>query len=172
MSRVCFNHSDTFCYVCGERTYKYQKRNFTPLIKKWYELYFGYTVSDQDKIRAPHMCYVTCVRLLTRWVNDLCQVLFAIPMVQRQPNDNSSYCYFCLTHITGITQFNIQICHLQWDLSHTVNGCPYQILWRIWILAMTTLILMIMDSKHGTMLIAVKPFKLFLIWTPFIDKRS
>jgi len=84
-------------------TYKSQRWNFTPPIKKWYELHFGCTVSDQVKHWAPHICYVTCVRLLTGWVNDLCQMFFAIPTVRRQPKDNSSDCYFCFTNMTGIT---------------------------------------------------------------------
>jgi len=29
-------------------------------------------VCDQDKIWAPHISCVTCLRLLTRWVNGLC----------------------------------------------------------------------------------------------------
>ena len=79
MSRKCLHHPATFCYVCGEMTYKSRRQNFTPLIKKWYELYFC-TVSDQDKSWATHFRYVTCVRQLTGWVHDLCQMMFAIPM--------------------------------------------------------------------------------------------
>jgi hypothetical protein len=30
-------------------------------------------------------------------------MLFALPMVWREPKENSSDCYFCLTNITGIT---------------------------------------------------------------------
>ena len=107
MSRKCLNHPDTFCYVCGEMTYKSQRRNFTPLIKKWYELHFGRTVSDQDKSWAPNICHVTCVRLLTGWVNDSCQMFFAIPTVRRQPKDNSSDCYF-LFHKHNTDHLQIQ----------------------------------------------------------------
>jgi hypothetical protein len=42
MTQKCLNQPDTFCYVCCELTFKYQRRNFTSLIKKCYELYFGY----------------------------------------------------------------------------------------------------------------------------------
>jgi len=34
MPRKYLIHSDTFCYVCGELTFKSQRRNCTPLIKK------------------------------------------------------------------------------------------------------------------------------------------
>jgi len=36
---------------------------------------------DQDKSWAPHICCITCVRLLTGWVNGSCQIMFAIPLV-------------------------------------------------------------------------------------------
>ena len=53
MSRKCLNHPDTFCYVCGELKSKSQRRNFTPLIKKCYELYFCCRVGEKDEIWAP-----------------------------------------------------------------------------------------------------------------------
>jgi hypothetical protein len=59
--KKCLNHPDTFCYVCGELTFKSQRRNFTPLIKKCYELYFGCKVGYQDKYWAPYICCVTWV---------------------------------------------------------------------------------------------------------------
>ncbi|KAJ9586154.1 hypothetical protein L9F63_020197, partial [Diploptera punctata] len=30
-----------FCYICDELAFKSQRRNFTPLVKECYELYFG-----------------------------------------------------------------------------------------------------------------------------------
>jgi hypothetical protein len=69
MSRKGLNHADTFCFMCGELTFKSQRRNFTPLTKKCYELYLGCKVGDQGKYCAYHICCVTCVRLLTGWVN-------------------------------------------------------------------------------------------------------
>jgi len=82
---------------------KSKRLYFTPLIKKYYELYFGCKVSDTDKSWAPNICHVTCVRLLTGQVNGSRHIPFAIPMVWREPNDHSSHCYFCLTNIMGIT---------------------------------------------------------------------
>jgi hypothetical protein len=40
---------DTFCYLCGEMTFKFQMCNFIPLIEKCYELGFGCKVGDEDK---------------------------------------------------------------------------------------------------------------------------
>lgn len=60
-------------------------------------------MSDQDKSWAPHICCVTCVRLLTGWVNSSRHMPFAVPMVWRELKDHSSDCYFCLMNITGIT---------------------------------------------------------------------
>jgi len=56
MPRKCLIHHDTFCAVCGEMTLKSQSRNFTSLVKKYYELYFECKVGDQDKSWAPHIC--------------------------------------------------------------------------------------------------------------------
>jgi hypothetical protein len=32
MPRRCLNHSNTFCYVCGEQPFTSQRRNFTQLM--------------------------------------------------------------------------------------------------------------------------------------------
>jgi len=34
MRRKRLYHPDTFCYACGEMTFRYQRRDFTPFIKK------------------------------------------------------------------------------------------------------------------------------------------
>jgi hypothetical protein len=130
MPRKCLNHPDTFCYVCGELTFESQ-RNFTTLIKKCYEFYFGCKVGDQGKYWAPHICCVTCVRFLTGWVNGSRHTPFAVPMLWREPKDHSSDCYFCLTNITRITSKykhtvkcpNVPSAR---DLSLTMKRYPYQ----------------------------------------------
>jgi len=68
-------------------------------------LFWG-KVGYRDKSWASHICCVICVRLHTGWVNGACQILFAIPMVWREPKDHSSDCYFCLTNVTGITSIS------------------------------------------------------------------
>jgi hypothetical protein len=73
-----------------ELTFKSQKRYFTQLIKKCYELYFGCKLGDQVKIWAPHICCVTCVRLLTRWGNDLRQMQFVDPTVWKKTNKKTN----------------------------------------------------------------------------------
>lgn len=60
-------------------------------------------MGDQDKKWAPHICCVTCSRLLTGWANGSRHMSFAVPMVWREPTDHTSNCYFCLTNTTGIT---------------------------------------------------------------------
>ena len=88
--------------MCGEMTFKSRRRNFTPLIKKCYELYIGCKAGNQDKIWVCHICCVTCVQLFTEWVNDSRQMPFAIPMFWWEPKDHSSNCYYYLTNKTGI----------------------------------------------------------------------
>ena len=103
MPRKCVNHPDNFCYVCGDLTFKDQRRSLTPLVKKCYELYFRCKVGDQDKNWAPHICCSTCVKRLTDWAKGSRHMNFAIPMVWREPQDHSSDCYFCITQIKGIS---------------------------------------------------------------------
>ena len=92
------NHHDT-CYVCGELTFKAQRRK----LRNGYKLQFGCKVGDKDKSWAPHTCCMMCVRLLTGWVNGSRQMLFAVLIVWKETKDHSSNCYFCLTNIMGIT---------------------------------------------------------------------
>jgi len=35
MARKCLNHPDSFCYVCEERFFRFQRRHFTARIKKY-----------------------------------------------------------------------------------------------------------------------------------------
>jgi hypothetical protein len=65
MPKKCVNHPDNFYYVRGNLTFKDQGRNLTPVVIKYYELYFDCKVVDQDKKWAPHICSSTCVKHLT-----------------------------------------------------------------------------------------------------------
>jgi hypothetical protein len=49
MPRKYANHADNFSYIDVELTFKSQKRNFTPFVKKYYELYFGGQLGDFNK---------------------------------------------------------------------------------------------------------------------------
>lgn len=103
MPRQCANSPNRFCYVCGELTFKSQKRNFTVLVRKAYELYFGVKVINQDKAWAPHICCKTCLTLLTGWLKGANRKMpFGIPMIWKDPQNHITDCYFCLTNIQGI----------------------------------------------------------------------
>lgn len=109
MSRKCVNNPDHFCYVCGEVTFASQKRSITPLIKKAYQLYFGYQIGDQDKQWAPHICCNACASSLRNWLNRKKRSMrFAVPMVWREPTNHVNDCYFCMIpHVgqgTGISK--------------------------------------------------------------------
>jgi hypothetical protein len=60
-------------------------------------------VRHQDKSWAPHICCVTCVRLLLGWAKGSRHMPFAVPMIRTEPTGHVSDCYFCLTAIKGIT---------------------------------------------------------------------
>ena len=81
MPRKCLNAADNFCYICDQVTFKSQKLRFTRIIMKCYEKYFGCKSGDFDKKWAPHICCVSCVRLLNGWKKGTHDMIFAIPMV-------------------------------------------------------------------------------------------
>jgi hypothetical protein len=75
-----------------------QRCSVTPLIKKYYHLYFECKLDDQDEKWLPHTVCKSCAIRLGGWI--YCKgmtMLFAIPVVWREPSNHSSDCYFCLT---------------------------------------------------------------------------
>lgn len=102
MSRKCVNDRNNFCFVCGELTFKAQRRNFTPLIRRAYHCYFNNKI-DQNKTWAPEICCTKCVTLLSGWLKGSRHMPFAVPMIWREPKDHLTDCYFCLTNISGIS---------------------------------------------------------------------
>ncbi|CAG9782959.1 unnamed protein product, partial [Diatraea saccharalis] len=80
MPRVCVNHPDNFCYICGQLTIKSQRRNLTPLVKNCYFNYFGFPVRNLDKTWTPSVCCAQCVSLLTSWAKGSRHMPFAVPM--------------------------------------------------------------------------------------------
>ena len=105
--RVCINHPDSFCYVCGKFTPKDQRNKLTKQLKNAYKLYFGCKVGDQDKLWAPHVCCKNCYIALTQWLNGKRKSMpFAVPMIWREPTNHYTDCYFCLTNIAGFSKKN------------------------------------------------------------------
>jgi len=91
------NGPDNFYYICGEVTYSTRKRPLTPMVKKTYECYFGCKVGDQDKKWAPQVCCISCATTLREWLNNKGRsMLFALPMIWREPTDHLADCYFCI----------------------------------------------------------------------------
>ena len=160
-----------------EMTFKYRKRNLTPLVKKCYELYFGCKVYDKDKSWTHNIYCETCMRLLTGWVNRSWQMPFAFPMVWKEPNNHSCDSYLCVNSLTGI---NSKSKHTRKcpDLPSAIRSVPHSEELPVTktpknLLAMTTLILTkITDRKRGARLIAIDTWsKPFLVWTPYINTR-
>jgi hypothetical protein len=105
MSRKCRNSADSFCYTCGEFTPASQRKIMTVLEKKAYELYFKCKVGDQDKSWAPHMSCVRCTRTLRGWLRGSRKaMLFAVPMIWREPKNHLNDCYFCMTNVSGCSK--------------------------------------------------------------------
>lgn len=102
MSRKYVNDKNNFCYICGEFTFKAQRRNMTPRIKRAYECYFDNKI-DQNKFWAPEISCAKCVTLLTSWLKGSRHMPFAVPIIWRKSKDHITDCYFCMTNICGIS---------------------------------------------------------------------
>ena len=101
----CKNSPNSFCYICGELTLKWQRRSITYNVKKAYYLYFGCKVGEQDKNWAPHVYCVKCYVKLTEWLRGkMNNMSFAVPMIWRQPTSHLKDCYFCITKIEGFSR--------------------------------------------------------------------
>lgn len=105
MKRVCKNHPDRFCYICGQVILPARQTKITDFVKKSYHAYFGVKLGDQDRAFAPHVCCKSCVEGLRRWWNKKLKSLpFGIPMVWREGKDHSTDCYFCMTNLEGVNK--------------------------------------------------------------------
>ena len=76
MPRKSLSHPDTFCYTCGEVTFKSCGRNLTHVAS----FILGIKWVTKKTSWVPQPCCVTYARLLTGWVNGLRQMAFAIPV--------------------------------------------------------------------------------------------
>jgi hypothetical protein len=83
--------------------FKDQGQSLTPKVKKYYELYFGYEVGDQNKNWTPYFCSFICVKRLAGWVKCYRHMNCAKPMMWRDPQEHLTDCYFCTTQIKGIS---------------------------------------------------------------------
>jgi hypothetical protein len=107
MSRSCQNKPNSFWYICGEVVLKSQRKPLSQLVRNAYELYFGCKVGDQDKVWAPKICCSSCSRTLAGWFKGTHKsVPFAVPMVWREHRHHLKNCCFCMTKITGFSQFS------------------------------------------------------------------
>ena len=62
--KKCVNNPDVFCYICGEYTFKENRKTVSDFVKRANLGYFGVSVGDQDKTWAPHQVWKTCIEHL------------------------------------------------------------------------------------------------------------
>ena len=55
MDRICTNHLDRFCYICGNVVLPGRLAIITDFVKRVYHPYFGVKFEDQEKPFAPHV---------------------------------------------------------------------------------------------------------------------
>jgi len=104
------------------------------------------------------------MRLLTGWARGWRQMPFAVPMVWGNQNTTHPIVYFRLTNITGVIfkskhseTSRFAICNEAYPTQWRVT---YQSFRKIWLVAMTTLILMkITNSKKRTVLNTIPHLK-------------
>ena len=105
--RGCINHSDNFCYVCGEYTPPAHRVKLNSRIRYAYKHYFACQVGNQHKKWAPRICCNRCRTSLLFWVDGKRkQMSFVVPMVWREQSDHVTDCYFCMTNIKGFSRKN------------------------------------------------------------------
>ena len=88
--RSCRNDPDKFCYICGQYTFKDQRKAITDFVRKVYLAYFKVMLGDQDKPWAPHIVCKACVESLRKWSNGTLTIRFGVPMVWTEPKKNIS----------------------------------------------------------------------------------
>ena len=92
-SRLCKNHLDCFCYICGEYKTVENRKSITDFVWKSYYAHFGIKLIDQDKSWAPDVACKTCVERLRQWVSGTKQsVWFGTPMVWRRSTNHVDGC--------------------------------------------------------------------------------
>jgi len=93
----CVDSADNFCYICSELMFARQRKAITAIVRKAYRLYFRCKIGNQDKSWALHICCHKCVTDLSQWLNDKRHaMLFAAPMVWREPSNRTTDCCFCV----------------------------------------------------------------------------
>lgn len=101
-SRKCLNSPDNFCYICGKYVLAKQQKNISEFVKNVYNMYFGFTIGNQDKQWVPHKVCATCVRELRKWSKRQNNTFnLQSPMLWREPQDHAEDCYFCCCKTTG-----------------------------------------------------------------------
>ena len=103
--RSCCSDPDKFCYICGQYTFKKQRKAITDFVRKVHLAYFKVKLGDQDKPWAPHIVCKACVENLRKWTNGtLASLRFGVPMVWREPKNHFDDCYFCLVDLKGFNR--------------------------------------------------------------------
>lgn len=107
MPRICKNATDSFCYICGEFTFKTQRNAITDLVKKAYQLYFGFSIDERNKSWLPKICCNSCSRTLRGWLDGSHKSMpFIMPMLWSEPQNHENDCYFCMTPTRGFSKKN------------------------------------------------------------------
>ena len=75
-------------------------------------------MKDQDKQWAPHQICISCSSGLQNWLNkQTSAMLFAVPIIWKEPKEHIQDCYFCLVNVKGFNRkCRIKISYANLDL--------------------------------------------------------
>ncbi len=91
--------------VCAALTDKSHRKNFTPFLKKPYELCCDSKV-DAGKSWAPQFICLTCAYNLCGWTRKAKKknhMAFGVLVIWRESSSHTTDCYFCLANVTGLS---------------------------------------------------------------------
>lgn len=80
--RICVNHPDIFCYMCGGYILNENRKLISAILKRCYFANFDIHLKDLDKSWTPHVACKIYVENLRQWTNGKRKGLkFEVPTV-------------------------------------------------------------------------------------------
>ena len=92
--RNCINYPNTFCFICGECTFKDQRIGISEFVQREYLAYFGVKLGEQDKPQAPHSVCKPVSNTYDFGIMERRRILSSACLEWRQQKNHYDDCYF------------------------------------------------------------------------------